>query len=313
MDNVNNSHSSQGSTRSRKRNLFAKQQGDSKKLKTAETRVVTDNAEADSEFVINAEESQPIEFVEENQRTSMQVQSGHDSEDENPSQSDEESEAEMETDNESKTRESSQRSTESAEKSDEDDDEQSQRSRQNSQSPRVKGKHKSRRKALTSSLASSSNSDSDQEMSDDSQPQRKHKKKKMKSGKRKHRKSMENKIDMLSNSVLAMQNMMAQKGFFGEPGTSGGSSHTAKKNNNQGNSTLLSSNSETTIYKNAVDKIQDMEVEQEYVDNEITFQHKSKRDSSSSEDKRVDTSDELVDYDINDQFIADCVQEAECR
>ena len=54
------------------------------------------------------------------------------------------------------------------------------------------------------------------------------------------------------------------------------------------------------------------------VDSEITFGLENKqgdagthqhRDSSSSED-RIDTSDELMEVDINDQFIADCAAEA---
>ena len=42
-------------------------------------------------------------------------------------------------------------------------------------------------------------------------------------------------------------------------------------------------------------------------------QTQAKRDSSSSEEDRVDTSDELIDYDNNenvDKFIADCASEA---
>ena len=79
------------------------------------------------------------------------------------------------------------------------------------------------------------------------------------------------------------------------------------------------SNSETTIYHNAVEF---MEVDNEYhVDNEtekgnygvtddpeITFKVRQ-RDSTSTEDQ-VNTSDELMEIDINEQFIAECAAEA---
>ena len=80
--------------------------------------------------------------------------------------------------------------------------------------------------------------------------------------------------------------------------------------------------SDTTIYHNALEKIPVKEQEV-VVDQEITFKvmplevvsTKQNRESSSS-DKRIDTSDELmeideaVNIDFNEKFIADCVAEA---
>lgn len=81
----------------------------------------------------------------------------------------------------------------------------------------------------------------------------------------------------------------------------------------------LTSNSETTIYKNAVDQVLDKGTdEQQYehmeVDSEINFKLKRlpDRESTSSEDQ-IDTSDELLEVDISKQFIADCAAEAKRR
>ena len=81
--------------------------------------------------------------------------------------------------------------------------------------------------------------------------------------------------------------------------------------------------SDVTIYKNAVEmanpseglgNVGDDSIE---VDSEITFKRKNDdtvrgRDSSSSDD-RIDTSDEMMEIDINKQFIVDCQNEARRR
>ena len=78
------------------------------------------------------------------------------------------------------------------------------------------------------------------------------------------------------------------------------------------------SNSETTIYRNLLDKTDDFsdnddkgqgqDVVTQQVDQEITFRLKKNRGSSSSED-HVNTSDELINIDC-DKFIADCADQA---
>ena len=75
------------------------------------------------------------------------------------------------------------------------------------------------------------------------------------------------------------------------------------------------SNSETTVYHNALPRIDAEVCEEIPVDAEISFKKKKvNRDSSSSEDK-IDTSDEMIDFEVekgelNQRFISDCNEEA---
>ena len=60
------------------------------------------------------------------------------------------------------------------------------------------------------------------------------------------------------------------------------------------------SHSETTIYKNVLDKVENV-----IVDHEVSFRIKDKRDGTSSVDRLIDTSDELMALDEHDRFIAE--------
>ena len=136
------------------------------------------------------------------------------------------------------------------------------------------------------------------------------------------RDSVEQKIDTLSTTLSALQDFMMKNVI------PRGKAKDKKKNAERmkvkpvgGKNVpceLSQTNSETTIYHNVLDKIptenQIQEFEEIQVDQEITFvNHKSKnRDSSSSED-RIDMSDELIEVDINEQFIVDCARDVENR
>ena len=67
--------------------------------------------------------------------------------------------------------------------------------------------------------------------------------------------------------------------------------------------------SDTTIYNNILNKMPQREDEIQ-VDAEITFNRSKFRESSSSEDQ-IDTSDDLMETDVNDKFIAECAAEVE--
>ena len=134
--------------------------------------------------------------------------------------------------------------------------------------------------------------------------------------KKKHdqRRSVEDKIDTLNSTVLNLQNLMKDRGFFDKPSTSSNSTRDKKrrsKSRDRGKDTsdhcsATGTSSNTAIYNNAVqfqDELVRFEHEQQ-VDKEISFRVKN-RDSSSSEDK-IDTSDELMEIDLSDEFIADC-------
>ena len=90
----------------------------------------------------------------------------------------------------------------------------------------------------------------------------------------------------------------------------------------RGESSCLESNSATTIYQNALQEVnqanqsmhapEQMEGETEYVavDSEVNFTIKRNRESSSSDDQVIDTSDERLDKVDCDKFISDCQEEA---
>ena len=132
-----------------------------------------------------------------------------------------------------------------------------------------------------------------------------HKVKKAK--RREQRRSMEEKIDKLSDTVLTMQQIIMknkEEAGAGKAGTNG----------------INSSYSDTTIYHNALARVSNDQI-QEYgeeamtidsTDPEITFRlNKSQNRQSSSSEEGINTSDELIEKDteINDRFIADCEQQ----
>ena len=156
---------------------------------------------------------------------------------------------------------------------------------------------------------------------------------KKKKSRDKQRQNMEQKLDNLTNALSVMQQMMIQKGFLEDNDeketdlpskkvkskvvkiNTDGQEEKGKNHSNDSDS-----NSDTTVYKNAVanatkqtDKVNRVAVD---VDSEITFNiakqtvhGEPKHDSTSSED-RIDMSDEMLEPDINDQFIAECQVQA---
>ena len=129
--------------------------------------------------------------------------------------------------------------------------------------------------------------------------------------------TVEAKIDTLSTAVMGLQSMMEKRGMFNPPKTKSKkkkiTSPRKKKTKCSGESIeLTESTSDDTIYHNAINLgIQEHDDDSNLEDNpEITFnESKRNRESTSSED-HVNTSDELMDIDVNDQFIADCAAEA---
>ena len=114
---------------------------------------------------------------------------------------------------------------------------------------------------------------------------------------------MDDKIEKLSDALLVMQDMMLKKGVF-EPQQEMGKSIKPTGKNKQGNKVDKSSGSSsvTTIYQNSVEKVLELRVVPQQLilrnDPEISFKTTHLRDSTSSEDQ-VDTSDELIDIDLN--------------
>ena len=120
-----------------------------------------------------------------------------------------------------------------------------------------------------------------------------------KTKKKAKRKSMEQKLDCLSNSLMSLRDIMMEKGFFETKGHDNGNSKSGKK----GEGSLISPESEVTVYRNAVEFVEDK------VDMEISFNVHKYRESTSSEEQ-IDTSDEILEVDFNTCFIADCANEA---
>ena len=124
-------------------------------------------------------------------------------------------------------------------------------------------------------------------------------------------KSMEEKLDTLTNTLQVMQEMMIKKGFFED-----GKNDTAAKKTKKGKKSVnshLGSGSDVTVYKNAVEFVEPVANETELrVDKDIVFKRRKERMSSSSEEP-IDTSDEMFDAEINDMpgdFIAECFSDA---
>ena len=132
---------------------------------------------------------------------------------------------------------------------------------------------------------------------------------------------MEQKLDTLSQSLEVMKELLLKKGVSTND-LNGSDSQKRKKHDggDRGNVNVESSNSETTIYRNVLDKIASREPAEITVDPEIVFNNRrsigqkkpDKLRVSSSSDEQIDTSDELmeVDIDMNECFIADCEAEA---
>ena len=145
--------------------------------------------------------------------------------------------------------------------------------------------------------------------------------------KSKRRCEMTDKIDNLTNAVAAMQDMMLKKGFLDQQQEKSTSkmvqSKVVKINDEKNypkgvgkNDNNFDINSETAVYDNAVEKANSRDRQVSPVDSEVTFnidvdrkETDKDRVSTSSED-HINTSDELLEPDVNEQFIVECQAEA---
>ena len=142
--------------------------------------------------------------------------------------------------------------------------------------------------------------------------------------------SVEDRLDTMSSTLLAMTELLKQQGICSDATKmTGNYSKQPKDDKGQKDKVkaieLTKSNSETTIYKNALDELKDGMHHEIVVDPEITLRvskevdeanpNKKENRESSSSDECIDTSDELmeIEMDINDKFIADCQEEANRR
>ena len=137
---------------------------------------------------------------------------------------------------------------------------------------------------------------------------------------RDRRQSVEDKLDTLTDTLKVMQNMMIKKGFFDEDKPKAkkkGKTTRKSRGKNIELNECNKSDSRTTIYQNILQKkgndgepvfFSDPE------DPEVQFKQNQVRESTSSEDRdQADTSDELMDMEMSNRFIADCAAEAERR
>ena len=140
--------------------------------------------------------------------------------------------------------------------------------------------------------------------------------------KRKSWKRMEEKIDNLSNALMDMQNIMVQNGILrnkNDQGAAETDKSKVKTSHKTGKGdeiieacvpSVKNTNSETTVYENAVPEAAPSTIEVE--DGEVILNLKrGKQGNNPSSDEQADTSDELIN--VTDQFIADCAAEAERR
>ena len=124
---------------------------------------------------------------------------------------------------------------------------------------------------------------------------------------------VEEKLDTMTDTLHVMKEFLIKSGMKGfETNVKDGMGSKKKKWNTEGGKEATFA-SVTTIYHNALEKIPPTEDGGIQVDEEITFKsNQTKRDSSSSKDM-VNTSDEILDVDINEQFIVDCAMDAKKR
>ena len=129
---------------------------------------------------------------------------------------------------------------------------------------------------------------------------------------------MEERLDSMSSALEVMKDFFLSSGMQ-EKGKNPGTPKCRHGGGDRGTSNTFSTNSETTIYRNVLEKVQP----ESQVDREISFKISEKgqgqgsmqqRDSSSLED-RIYTSDELMEIDdeIQNKFIADCTAATEQR
>ena len=175
---------------------------------------------------------------------------------------------------------------------------------------------------MDTDLSSSKAETTESETEDNSETEMK-KCRKCKSKKRKHKrassKKMEEKVEYISNTLFAMQNMMLQKGMFGNNGQDTDQSDQVKTKASVDNKEQVRSvnftNSDTTIYRNAVEREQQVADDQMDQDSEVFLNIRSddKIDKTQqlSSDERADTSEEINN--VTDQFIADCTADVEQR
>ena len=135
--------------------------------------------------------------------------------------------------------------------------------------------------------------------------------------------SVEDRLDTMSSTLLAMKELLVQQGIA-LPGRDSAkqqqSEKQLKRGESRGTQSIHTSESETTVYGNALKQMD----REEIVDSEITFKVRNENENentlpgkredkreSSSLDEQIDTSDELIDVvgtdlDFCDKFIAEC-------
>ena len=137
------------------------------------------------------------------------------------------------------------------------------------------------------------------------------------------RMSVDEKLDSLTDTLKVMQDMMLKKGFYDQDpewvnakgSRKDGRKPEKRKGKDCDNNKGKQYESETTVDHNLLRK--GNEEEQTFVyhcdpdDPEILLRQNN-RESTSSEDQ-IDTSDEIVDDELNTRFISDCAAEAERR
>ena len=113
-----------------------------------------------------------------------------------------------------------------------------------------------------------------------------------------YRKSVENKLDHLTHALEAVQQALLSKEV-----TSKGKEHNLVQNSAGGNAVVISGESETTIYRNAIDTQMDSLIDKTTGVGGINLN--AKRVRTSSEDGPIDTSDELIDANAIDNLISE--------
>ena len=124
---------------------------------------------------------------------------------------------------------------------------------------------------------------------------------------------MEEKIDHLSNALMAVQTMIANKGILDEGSVADKTNGRRSQKDQGAGQSLAHTGYETTIYANAVQKEIQKDNNNITVDSEIefNFNKQSQTNNQSSDEQEADTSDEAIK--VTERFIADCAADVERR
>ena len=186
------------------------------------------------------------------------------------------------------------------------------RARKRKQKRRAKNKCKRRRKRSPSSSSYLGTSESSSSTSQSRSCSRSKAKRRSRSKRAHETAQFREQLNCINETVKTLQSVVMNSGMFNEAGRKNRPKGKQGKDPEVHSLNLPHSVSNTTIYRDLLKHSGDSQAEgmvEQVIDPEVSFQFKKNCGSTSSEDNRVNTSDELVNVDC-ERFIAECAVRA---